>query len=219
MARLFIVAMSDNASHITARALLDAGAFLIRPNEPFHLTSGLLAPFYINCRLILGHAQARAQIADALAQDVGKQGAEIVAGGVTAGVPFATMVADRLGLPLAYIRPQPKSHGTGGQIEGSDVSGRKVVLVEDLITTATSIVLFTNALRVANASIDHVSVVFARMTEAAQPALDGLNLSLNLLCDLETLLNMAQEEGVATEAAIAEVRTFLQDPEAWSAAR
>jgi orotate phosphoribosyltransferase len=138
---------------------------------------------------------------------------------VTAGVPFATMVADRLGLPLTYIRPQPKSHGTSGQIEGGDVTGRKVVLVEDLITTATSIVLFTNALRVANASIDHVSVVFARMTDAAQPALDGLDLSLNVLCDLETLLNMAMEEGVATEAAIAEVRAFLRDPEAWSAAR
>jgi orotate phosphoribosyltransferase len=211
--------MSDNASHITARALLDAGAFLIRPNEPFRLTSGLLAPFYINCRLILGHTKARADIADALAEDVGKRGADIVAGGVTAGVPFATMVADRLGLPLTYIRPQPKSHGTSGQIEGGDVTGRKVVLVEDLITTATSIVLFTNALRVANASIDHVSVVFARMTDSAQPALDGLDLSLNVLCDLETLLNMAMEEGVATEAAIAEVRAFLRDPEAWSAAR
>ncbi|MBT4427761.1 MAG: orotate phosphoribosyltransferase [Rhodospirillaceae bacterium] len=211
--------MSNNASHITARALLDAGAFLIRPNDPFRLTSGLLAPFYINCRLILGHEQARKQIADALADDVGKRGAEIVAGGVTAGVPFATMVADRLGLPLCYIRPQPKSHGTGGQIEGGDVAGRKVVLVEDLITTATSIVLFTNALRVANATIDHVSVVFARMTDAAQPALDDLNLSLNVLCDLETLLDMAQEEGVASVAEIAEVRAFLQDPEAWSAAR
>ncbi len=211
--------MSDNASHITARALLDAGAFLIRPNDPFRLTSGLLAPFYINCRLILGHAQARKQIADALADDVGKQGADIVAGGVTAGVPFATMVADRLGLPLCYIRPQPKSHGTGGQIEGGDVTGRKVVLVEDLITTATSIVLFTNALRLENAIIDHVSVVFARMTDAAQPALDDLNLSLNVLCDLETLLDMAQEEGAASVAEIAEVRAFLRDPETWSAAR
>lgn len=211
--------MSDNASHITARALLDAGAFLIRPNEPFRLTSGLLAPFYINCRLILGHAEARKKIADALADDVGKRGAELVAGGVTAGVPFATMVADRLGLPLAYIRPQPKSHGTGGQIEGGNVAGRKVVLVEDLITTATSIVLFTNALRLENATIDHVSVVFARMTDAAQPALDELGLSLNVLCDLETLLEMALEEGAASAAEIAEVRAFLQDPEAWSAAR
>ena len=211
--------MSDNASHITARALLDAGAFLIRPNDPFRLTSGLLAPIYINCRLILGHAEARADIADALAEDVAKRGGEIVAGGVTAGVPFATLVADRLGLPLVYVRPQPKSHGTGGQIEGGEVKGRKVVLVEDLITSATSIVLFTSALRVAGATVDHASVVFARMTEAAQPALDELGLSLSVLCDMETLLAMAQEQGVAPVAAIAEVRAYLNDAEGWSTSR
>lgn len=211
--------MSDNASHITARALLDAGAFLIRPNEPFRLTSGLLAPIYINCRLILGHARARADIADALAVDVAKRGADIVAGGVTAGVPFATLVADRLALPLTYVRPQPKNHGTGSQIEGAEVEGKKIVLVEDLITSATSIVLFTNALRAAGATVDHASVVFARMTDAAQPALDELGLSLNVLCDMETLLEMAQEEGVASAAAIAEVRAYLNDAEGWSAAR
>jgi len=211
--------MSDNASHITARALLDAGAFLIRPNEPFRLTSGLLAPIYVNCRLILGHARARADIADALAADVAKRGGEIVAGGVTAGVPFATMVADRLGLPLTYIRPQPKSHGTGGQIEGAEVADGKVVLVEDLITSATSIVLFTNALRAAGATVDHASVVFARMTAAAQPALDQLGLSLSVLCDMETLLEMALEEGVASAAAISEVRAYLADAEGWAASR
>jgi len=211
--------MSDNASHITARALLEAGAFLIRPNAPFRLTSGLLAPIYINCRLILGHARARADIADALAADVAKQGADIVAGGVTAGVPFATLVADRLILPLTYVRPQPKSHGTGGQIEGAEVAGRKIVLVEDLITSATSIVLFTNALRAAGATVEHASVVFARMTDAAQPALDELGMSLSVLCDMETLLAMAQEEGVASVAAIAEVRAYIADAEGWSAAR
>ena len=211
--------MSDNASHITARALLDAGAFLIRPNEPFRLTSGLLAPIYVNCRLILGHARARADIADALATDVAKRGGEIVAGGVTAGVPFATMVADRLGLPLTYIRPQPKSHGTGGQIEGAEVADGKVVLVEDLITSATSIVLFTNALRAAGATVDHASVVFARMTAAAQPALGQLGLSLSVLCDMETLLEMALEEGVASAAAISEVRAYLADAEGWAASR
>ena len=211
--------MSDNASHITARALLEAGAFLIRPNAPFRLTSGLLAPIYINCRLILGHARARADIADALAADVAKQGADIVAGGGTAGVPFATLVADRLVLPLTYVRPQPKSHGTGGQIEGAEVAGRKIVLVEDLITSATSIVLFTNALRAAGATVEHASVVFARMTDAAQPALDELGMSLSVLCDMETLLAMAQEEGVASVAAIAEVRAYLADAEGWSAAR
>ena len=99
------------------------------------------------------------------------------------------------------------------------MAGRKIVLVEDLITSATSIVLFTNALRAAGATVEHASVVFARMTDAAQPALDELGMSLSVLCDMETLLAMAQEEGVASVAAIAEVRAYLADAEGWSAAR
>lgn len=210
--------MTYNASQITARALLNGGAFLIRPQTPFRLTSGLVAPFYINCRLILGHPEARSAIADALAADVAMRGAEMIAGGVTAGVPFATLVADRLALPLVYVRPQPKSHGTGGQIEGGEVKDRKVVLVEDLITSATSIALFTSTLRGAGATIEHASLVFARMTEAAQPALDQLDMRISVLCDMDTLLSLAEEEGVADAAAIAEVRAYLADAEGWSLA-
>jgi len=209
--------MSDNASQVTARALLDAGAFLIRPQAPFRLTSGLLAPIYINCRLILGHADARRKIADELSVNVAKQDAEIIAGGVTAGVPFATLVADRLDLPLVYVRPQPKNHGTSGQIEGGDVRGRKIVLVEDLVTSATSIAIFTNALRLAGATVDHTSLVFARMTDAADPTLEDLGMSISVLCDIETLLDLAEEEGVADAAEIAEVRNYLDDAEGWSA--
>ncbi len=216
--RLFSAVMTYNASQITARALLNAGAFLIRSQAPFRLTSGLIAPFYINCRLILGHAEARSAIADALAAEVAKWDAEMIAGGVTAGVPFATLVADRLGLPLVYVRPQPKSHGTGGQIEGGEVKGRKIVLVEDLITSATSIVHFTNALRGAGAVVEHASLVFARMTEAAQPALDQIGMTISVLCDMDTLLALAEEEGIADAAAITEVRAYLADAEGWSLA-
>lgn len=211
--------MTDNAAEITAKALLEAGAFLIRPEAPFRLTSGLLAPFYINCRLLLSHPGPRARIADALAGVVRLQEPDMVAGGVTAGVPFATMVADRLDLPLVYVRPEPKEHGTGGQIEGGDVADKCVVLVEDLITTATSIMKFTEALRGAGARLDSVAVVFSRVTEAAAPALSEAGLSLNVLCDLDTLLTMARTEGLADDAALAEVSAFLADPEGWSASR
>ena len=210
--------MTYNASQITARALLDAGAFLINPQAPFRLTSGLIAPFYINCRLILGHAGARSAIANALAAEVAMRDAEMIAGGVTAGVPFAPLVADRLALPLVYVRPQPKSHGTGGQIEGGEVRGRKVVLVEDLITSATSIVHFTNSLRGAGAEIEHASLVFARMTEAAQPALDRIGMTVSVLCDMDTLIALAEDEGVADATAITEVRAYLADAEGWSLA-
>ncbi len=212
----------DDTAQTVARALLDSDAFLLRPARPFRLTSGLLAPFYINCRRLLSHAEARSRVAEAQAAairgafDLGE--IDMVAGGVTAGVPFATLVADRLALPLVYVRSEPKGHGTGSQIEGGDVAGKRVLLVEDLITTATSILKFANALRGAGATVRDVSVIFSRITEAALPALAEAGLSLAVLCDLETLLALAQADGLADDRALADVRGFLADPKAWSEA-
>ena len=209
--------MTNNVSYIISRALLDAGAFMIRPSSPFLLTSGLVAPFYINCRKILGNVEARTEIADAISRDIVKYKPDVIAGGVTAGVPFATMVADRLKLPMAYIRPLPKEHGTGSQIEGTQVSGSKVLLVEDLITTAKSIGHFIQALRGEGAEVSNVSVIFSRMTETAEIKLNKLDVSLSILCDLDTLLDVAKEEGKASQMEIEEVVAFLKCPEKWSA--
>jgi len=214
---------SPSPAEITARALLDAGAFLVRPEQPFRLTSGLLAPFYINCRQIIFHPEARGRIADAQAVAIDKalpgDSIEVVAGGVTAGVPFATMMADRLTLPLVYVRPEPKGHGLGAQIEGGDVAGRRVLLVEDLITTAGSILKFVGALRAAGATVEHVSVVFSRAGEAPLKALADAGLTLHALCTLDTLLAAARAAGRVDAAALADVRAFLADPEGWSRRR
>ena len=138
--------MSGTAEEIAA-ALLDADALLVRPEAPFRLTSGLRAPFYINCRLILSRPRARALAAAALAATVPMPATTAVAGGVTAGVPFATLVAARLRLPLVYVRAEAKTHGTAGRIEGGAVAGERVHLIEDLISTAGSILAFTRTLR------------------------------------------------------------------------
>lgn len=209
---------NKEAAEITAKALLTAGAFLIRPAQPFRLTSGLFAPFYINCRQLLSHAHARAEVAEALAARIDRDTIDVVAGGVTAGVPFATLVADRLSLPLVYIRPEPKAHGTGGQIEGGNVAGKRVLLVEDLITTATSIQKFVTALREADAQIERVSVVFSRMTEDAHTALREIGVEVDALCALDDLLDMAVQYGLTPGEDMKEVRAFLADPKAWSAA-
>jgi len=208
----------QQAADTTAKALLTAGAFLIRPAKPFRLTSGLVAPFYINCRQLLSHTQARTDVAEALAERVDRDAIDIVAGGVTAGVPFATLVADRLRLPLVYIRPEPKAHGTGGQIEGGAVAGKRLLLVEDLITTATSIRKFVLALREADAKVDRVAVVFSRMTPDAHDALRDMGVEVDALCNLDELLDMAVQYGLTSGEDMREVRAFLADPNAWSAA-
>ena len=209
---------NKQAAETTAKALLTAKAFLVRPKQPFRLTSGLLAPFYINCRQLLSHAHARTEVAEALAARIDRDAIDIVAGGVTAGVPFATLVADRLSLPLVYIRPEPKGHGTGSQIEGGNVAGKRVLLVEDLITTATSIQKFVTALREADAHIERVSVVFSRMTADAETALRDMGVAVDALCALDDLLDMAVQYGITSGEDMKEVRAFLADPNAWSAA-
>ncbi len=209
--------MSRTAEDI-AEALLEAEALLVRPEEPFRLTSGLRAPFYINCRLILSSPRARSQAADALAATVPQPDTTMIAGGVTAGVPFATLVADRLELPMVYVRAEAKAHGTASRIEGGAVAGRRVHLIEDLISTAGSILAFTQGLREAGAEVTGVSVLFSRAGASAQEALADTGLAFTAVCDLDTLLAVALARGRIDEAALGEVRAFLADPEGWSAA-
>ncbi len=208
--------MSQAAKEIAA-VLLDTGAFLVRPDAPFRLTSGLYAPFYVNCRLILSRPDPRARPAAALAPPVPQPATTVVAGGVTAGVPYATLVADRLALPMVYVRTEAKAHGTAGRIEGGDVAGERVHLIEDLISTAGSILAFAQALRDAGAEVDRVSVLFSRAGESAQQALDEAGLALTAICDLDTLLAVALGSGRIDEQGLEEVRAFLADPESWSA--
>ena len=208
--------MSRAAKDI-ASVLLDTGAFLVRPEAPFRLTSGLHAPFYVNCRLILSRHEARSQAATALADTVPRPATTVIAGGVTAGVPFATLVADRLGLPMVYVRAEAKAHGTAGRIEGGTVAGERVHLIEDLISTAGSILAFAQALRDVGAEVERVSVLFSRASASAQRVLEEAGLALTAICDLDTLLAVALAGGRIDEAALDEVRAFLADPEAWSA--
>ena len=141
----------------------------------------------------------------------------MIAGGVTAGVPFATLVAERLGLPMVYVRAEAKAHGTAARIEGGAVAGARVHLIEDLISTAGSILAFTQALRDADARVDGVSVLFSRAGASARQALEGAGLTLTAVCDLDTLLGVALASGRIDEAALGEVRAFLEDPQGWSA--
>ena len=208
--------MSGAAEEI-AEVLLETGAFLVRPERPFRLTSGLHAPFYVNCRLILSRHEARARAAAALAATVPQPGITVIAGGVTAGVPFATLVADRLGLPMVYVRAEAKAHGTASRIEGGSVGGQRVHLIEDLISTAGSILAFSRALRDAGAEVDGVSVLFSRASASARQALEEAGLAIAAVCDLDSLLGVALAGGRIDESGLGEVRAFLADPEGWSA--
>lgn len=213
------MATPQSPAAMTAHALLDAEAFLINTRDPFTLTSGLRAPFYVNCRRLIYHAEARAAIAEAFAgmirQTLDLESIDVIAGGVTAGVPFATLAADRLAKPLVYIRPQPKAHGTGEQVEGGPVAGKRVLLIEDLTTTAKSVLAFTQILRKAGAEITDACLIFSRATPEALAAAKQQGITMHVLSEMSDLIAAVRERQAYSEAELDSVASFLADPQAW----
>ena len=208
----------DQANQIVD-ILLGSGALKISADNPFRLASGLLSPFYIDCRLILSAPAGLSAVADLMAAQIRAERSEsdydIIAGGVTAGVPFATLVAERLAKPLIYIRPQPKAHGTGGQIEGGSVAGKRVLLIEDLITRASSVQKFHAALMNAEATIAGLHVIVSRADKVAQINLSEMRLSLSYLINIDGIIKaLAQKSGWQNAAGIMD--DYVNNPDSWS---
>ena len=153
-----------DAALTTARILLEIKAVNFRPEEPYTFTAGWKSPVYIDCRKIIYYPRARARICDLGAEKIGRhvgyETIECVAGGETAGIPFAAWMADRMMAPMAYVRKKPKGFGRNAQIEGDVPVGKQTLLVEDLTTDGGSKIQFANALREAGAICDHTFVVF-----------------------------------------------------------
>ena len=139
-----------DAALTTARILLEIDAIKFRPEEPFTFTSGWKSPVYIDCRRIIYFPRARSKICDLAVEKidrhVGYESIEAVAGGETAGIPFAAWIADRMNAPMAYVRKQPKGFGRQALIEGDVPEGKRTLLVEDLTTDGQSKIRFATAL-------------------------------------------------------------------------
>ena len=153
-----------DAALTTARILLEIKAVNFRPEEPYTFTSGWKSPVYIDCRRIIYFPRARAKICalgvEKIGRHIGFETIEAVAGGETAGIPFAAWIADRMMAPMAYVRKKPKGFGRNALIEGDVPEGKQTLLVEDLTTDGRSKIQFAQALRDAGAIVNHTFVVF-----------------------------------------------------------
>ena len=151
-------------ARITARALLEIGAVNFRADEPYTLTSGMKSPVYIDCRSLISFPRLRSTLMDfavsTLYRDVGLEQFDAFAGGETAGIPFSAWIADRMELPMNYVRKKPKGFGRDAQIEGAPVAGKRVLLVEDLTTDGGSKFRFIDAIRAAEGECAHTFVLF-----------------------------------------------------------
>lgn len=209
------------AGLITARILLEIGAVNFRPEEPYTLTSGWKSPVYIDCRKVISFPRARRKIVElaaaAITSGIGFESSDAIAGGETAGIPYAAWISDALSLPMLYVRKQPKGFGRNAQIEGDFKDGDRVVLVEDLASDGASKVNFCQALRKAGATVTDTFVVFFYgVFPGALKSLEEVGVNMHYLANWWDVLEVAEEEGQFDKAALDEVRKFLHDPVAWS---
>ena len=206
-----------------ARMLLEIEAVHFRPEDPFTLTSGLVSPVYIDCRTLISYPRIRSAAMDfavsVLLRETGYERFDAVAGGETAGIPFAAWIAERMGLPMLYVRKKPKGFGRNARIEGHMPEGSRVLLVEDLTTDGGSKVNFVNAIREAGAECAHAIVLFYYDVFPEVPGkLAGHGIRLHHLATWQDVLAVARESGAFVAAKLDEVAKFLAAPLPWSAA-
>ena len=199
--------------HEVARSLLSIEAVFLRPQEPFTWASGIKSPIYCDNRLILTAPEARDLVERAIAETVRREypQAQVLMGTATAGIAHAAIAAHLLGLPMGYVRSSSKDHGRQNRIEGKLVPGQKVVVVEDLISTGGSVLDAVDALREAGAEVLGVVSIF---TYGMKKGVERLPVSLT---DLDTVASTGAQEGYITEADVARLLAFRENPsdESW----
>ncbi|HVV62778.1 MAG TPA: orotate phosphoribosyltransferase [Pseudolabrys sp.] len=210
-------------AELTAQMYLDCGAVRFMTDKPFIFTSGWASPVYNDTRWLISFPHVRSTVIDfavaTVAREIGRENIDAVAGGETAGIPFAAWVADRLGLPMQYVRKKPKGFGRGAQIEGQLIEGQRVLLVEDLATDGKSKVNFVNALREAGGKCEHCFVVFFYdIYPQGKGILGNLGVKMHELTTWWHVLAVAKASGKFDKGILAEVEKFMNDPAAWSKA-
>ena len=207
----------------TARILIETKSVLFNPSKPFIFTSGWASPTYIDCRKLISFPHARKTLMDmavtTIERGVGFDALDAVAGGETAGIPFAAWIADRLSAPMLYVRKKPKGFGRNALIEGDIKPGMRVLLVEDLATDGKSKIHFINGLKEAGAEVKHAFVVFHYgIFPQSVETLSSVGVKLHALATWWNVLELAEQEKYFAAADLKEVRAFLENPAGWSAA-
>lgn len=208
-------------AELSAKMLLEIGAINFRPNDPYILTSGKASPVYIDCRKIISYPRVRSALMDfgasIIMRDIGFESIDAVAGGETAGIPFAAWLAERLSLPMQYVRKKPKGFGRDAQIEGYLKEGSKVLLVEDLTTDGGSKITFCDALRKAGAEVTDTFVIFFYdIFPDTRQNLAEAGINLHSLTTWWDVLKVCKESNQMDTQSIAEIESFLNSPVEWS---
>ena len=199
---------------IIAKHLLDIEAVILRPEDPFTWTSGIKSPIYCDNRLTLSYPVVRNDIEKGLCDIVKVEypDAEMLMGTATAGIPHAAIMADKMDLPMGYVRSGAKKHGRGNQVEGLTAPGMKVVVVEDLISTGGSVIEVVEALREAGADVLGIVSIFTYNMRKGLDRLAAAQVQNTSLTNFDVLVEVAAETGYLAPEAITALKAFRDNP-------
>ena len=208
-------------SRVTAQILIEIEAINFSVLAPFKLSSGFLSPSYIDCRKIIAYPSAFKSITDMMIEtiksDMAPEPPNYLIGGETAGIPFAAVIAQKLGLPLSYVRKKPKDYGKSKLIEGKIFDNKNSLLVEDLMTDGKSKINFIDTIRSHNIRCETGLVVFKyNIFKGVDKTLERNNINVHHLTDWEEVYNEMRKKNKFPSDILLEVRHFLDDPLTWS---
>ncbi len=207
----------SNIAKDTARALLDIGGVGFVPNNPITFKSGILSPMYMDNRMFPSYPKQWRVVLDGFMAKIKEQKIEydMIAGIETAGIPHSAALGALLSMPSVFIRKAAKDHGTKKMVEGGDVAGKKVLLIEDLVTTGGSSLHGVTELRKAGAVVTDCLVIVGYELKEAKEAFEKENVRLTQLTDVNTILAVAEEMGKITETNKKIVSEWLKNPREW----
>ncbi len=211
----------DVMAELMAKMLWEIGAVHFSADKPYKFSSGMMSPVYIDCRKLISYPRIRSAVMDFAAatimRDAGFEKFDCIAGGETAGIPFAAFLSERMGLPMIYCRKKPKGHGRNAQIEGHMPEGARVLVIEDLTTAGGSMFTFIEAIRAAGGIVDHGIALFyyGIYPEAEQRFANG-NVQLHHISTWRNVLAVARQQKLFDDKTLSEVESFLNAPLEWS---
>ena len=203
---------------IVAKILIDIGSVKFSFNKPFILTSGLKSPVYVDCRKIISYVNERNTIIEYTKKYFKEKKIEfdILAGGETAGIPYAAYLSEHLQKPMIYVRKKPKGFGKNQQIEGNIIENKKTILIEDLATDGGSKVIFIEAMRKAGLIVNDIFVIFYYDIFNLQDSpLSSFNVKIHSLCTWKNILNILIINKLYSNNEIKILEKFLEDPDKW----
>jgi orotate phosphoribosyltransferase len=215
---------ASEIARLSARMLLEIKAVHFNAEDPFTLASGLPSPTYVDCRKLISYPRIRSTLMDFMTvtvmRNAGLEAFDNIAGGETAGIPFSALVAERMALPMTYVRKKPKGYGRNARIEGAMSEGQQVLLVEDLTTDGGSKLSFVDAIRETGASCAHTAVIFYYdIFSETIKTLSDHGVSLHYLCTWWDVLAEAKAQNAYDTGTLGEVEKFLNNPREWQEKR